>query len=401
MTKNLDSLEAYKLIFANPHSHHAYFTVLALSRTQSVFLLCPPLQLGLLRRQWKTCDLNFYKPNPFERLCQIILSIIYILFKLNTLSETNYLKIFNNIVQFMLAAKENYIFVRYQDYLNLALSLQIANLIDVCEIIINTDQNSVNRVSTLESVASADAIVYPTSLIAASLPVERPKIFLAPYGGDKALYRRGIKLRTIEKDTQQPFHRRQIIVAARANSFRKGLDIFLDALLKLDNFLGVDSSFSLTIQICGSIPAGQESYLYIEAQSKLARGNRIKISAAQLSPNDYLSAILRADIFIMPSRLEGSSPAALEALWLCTPSILSQSCGIDQFKHNEHGILLPALTPEALCDALISVINNPSILTLWKNNLMRDKSLYTWDRYLHSYKQILTSALNSHEHLSQ
>jgi glycosyltransferase involved in cell wall biosynthesis len=86
--------------------------------------------------------------------------------------------------------------------------------------------------------------------------------------------------------------------------------------------------------------------------------------------------------------LEGSSPAALEALWLGVPSVLSQACGIDQFKDGDHGIILSKVTPQLLCDALYSVIQCPIKLMTWRSSIENDISLYTWKSYLESYKCI-------------
>jgi glycosyltransferase involved in cell wall biosynthesis len=127
-----------------------------------------------------------------------------------------------------------------------------------------------------------------------------------------------------------------------------------------------------------------------KTKNHLSNNGIINISTKQYSQSAYLNLLSSSDLFVMPSRLEGSSPAALEALWLGIPSILSQACGIDQFKDGDHGIILSKVTPQLLCDALYSVVQCPLKLRAWRSCIENDISCYTWNAYLDRYKFILS-----------
>lgn len=81
-----------------------------------------------------------------------------------------------------------------------------------------------------------------------------------------------------------------------------------------------------------------------------------------LSRSDVLSLIKACDVFVMPSRTEGTPIALLEAAMLRKPILASRIGGIPELiTDGEEGLLVPADQPSALAEAL------------WK--LIRDKGL--------------------------
>jgi glycosyltransferase involved in cell wall biosynthesis len=212
---------------------------------------------------------------------------------------------------------------------------------------------------------------------------------LAPYGGDKINY--------LATKKQQPgvatLHDRElkgsILIAARANSYRKGFDLLIEAIQQLDLNWPIDVQHTLHIQICGDVAVGDLSRQLQALQKKLEGKGRISLHAGQLSLDAYQELLSRADLFVMPSRLEGSSPAALEALWTGVPAFLSEACGIDQFSSGRHGQLLHPNTAECLAKALMAVLLNPGQLVSWRKALQNDRSLFTWSNYLRILPEII------------
>ena len=156
-------------LFANPHSHHSYFTILALSQHCPVLLLCPPLQLQLLQGKWSQHNLSIKKPCVNEFCEQILVFIGFFLYKLKLLNENQYLGIINKCIEKLLYLNSIHIFAHYQDYLHLTAEARRRIEIDVCETIISTNENSQNLYSTIQAVASADIVVCPATSMAASL----------------------------------------------------------------------------------------------------------------------------------------------------------------------------------------------------------------------------------------
>jgi len=380
-----------KYLFANPHCHHSYFTVLALSQLHPVLCLCPPLQLQIIRGQWKTAGLKLQTSNFYERFYQHATLLSFFLFKLRAISELQYLSIFSWATNSLLLTMDGAVFVHYQDYIKLLPKTRASVKLDVCELIINAHDTAENRLSTVVAVTEADVVICPTSSIALSLPIDKSKLYITSYGGDKALFRAQEPVSLSTPSSRDYASRRTIVVSARANSFRKGIDIMLSALLQLSERLSAKGTIMFKIQICGSVSEGKAFRLYEEVKKKLHRQQTIELSAQQFTTNDYLKVVKNSDIFLMPSRLEGSSPAALEALWLGTPCILSQACGIEKFQQNRHGLLLSPLSSQPLCDALYELVLDPSLMKNWRRCLLRDSHLFTWAGYLESYKMALNA----------
>jgi len=379
-------------LFANPHSHHSYFTVLALSQLYPVLLLCPPLQLQLLQGKWSRHNLSIKKPCVNEFFAQVLAFIGFFFYKLKLINERQYLGIINKCVEKLLDFNSIYIFAHYQDYINLNAEARKRIKINVCEIIISINKNSQNLFTTLQAVFSADIVVCPATSIAASLHTSGTIPKIAPYGGNKLDYRRKLHRAEHSEIGNNIAFNKTILVCARANSNRKGLDILLDSLLLLNERLGKACSTFIDVRICGSVASGQDEELLQFTVKTLNKQSRISVSAIQYPQDAYIALVSTCDLFVMPSRLEGTSPAALEALWHGVPCILSMECGVDAFIHRRHGILLDSLTSTCLADALFDMVINPKDMIQLKNNLNKDKELFSWDIYLQAYRNILSDA---------
>jgi glycosyltransferase involved in cell wall biosynthesis len=142
----------------------------------------------------------------------------------------------------------------------------------------------------------------------------------------------------------------------------------------------IQGAISLRILICG--PVVNQAYLReITVLNQNISGLQLQIQTGQLSQDSYLDLLQEADLFVMPSRLEGTSPAALEALWMGVPAILSPQCGVDHFRADAHGRLIDPNTPENLAGILADILSHPQHLSDWRHQLEQDRGLYSWDSY--------------------
>ena len=81
--------------------------------------------------------------------------------------------------------------------------------------------------------------------------------------------------------------------------------------------------------------------------------------------NDTLNSFKACDVFVMPSRYEGTPIALLEAAAFGCPIIASHSGGIPEVvTHEQHAILVPPENPDALAQALIRLSRDRQLASL-------------------------------------
>jgi glycosyltransferase involved in cell wall biosynthesis len=100
------------------------------------------------------------------------------------------------------------------------------------------------------------------------------------------------------------------------------------------------------------------------------RGRVILIG--HLSRPDVLSLIKAADIFVMPSRTEGTPIALLEAAVLRRPILASRVGGVPELiRDEEEGLLVPADQPSALAKSLRRLIQDKGLAERLTENAYR------------------------------
>lgn len=376
--------------FANPHNHHSYFTALALSQSYPVLLLCPPLQIQLFCRKWSKKNLRLKTPSIKEFSVQMLALMSFILYKLSLMNESQYLSVIIESAKIILASKNAYIFVHYQDYIRIPAEVCKHVSLDICEIIISLGHNSSNQKTTYEAASSADIVVCPNTSMAEMFQKSGKARVIAPYGGDKSIYRQTSRRAAFPSSINDTEFKKSFLICARANTNRKGLDILLDSLLLLSKKLKYKSTPFIDVRICGSVAPGEDETMLKHTIKVLGKHSTISITAAQYTQNDYNSLLRASDFFVMPSRLESTSLAALEALWHGVPCILSKECGVDAFVDGRHGFLLDSLADTCLAEALYEIIDKSDLACSVRKNLAKDRDLFKWNNYLNAYKNILS-----------
>jgi glycosyltransferase involved in cell wall biosynthesis len=138
---------------------------------------------------------------------------------------------------------------------------------------------------------------------------------------------------------------------------RKGRWVFLEAAKRV---LGSHSDVSF-VWLTPTLPSESENRQISDFQL----GDKFRIVLSETLGNDRLD-VLRffriADIFALPSYVEGLPIALLEAMALGIPSISTSVFGIPEaVKDRETGMLIPPGDPGALAEAIVALRNDPAL----------------------------------------
>jgi glycosyltransferase involved in cell wall biosynthesis len=398
MTTSLDIRQLRTCCFANPFANHSYFTVRALASSADLAIFCPPLQLQLLLGQWNAKALRFVDLPLQSRLASILCVIAYLSFRSGLINHSFYLRIFRFLlIQYLDSLKTCRAFVFYQDYVADLVQALYPGSLRICELIIASDPSQDNHESTLAAIRSSSIVVLPTPSLADIDRRFHAQYVIAPYGGNKSQFYAAQRSTSDTKSfTSGNGHEfltdssASIRIIARAHSFRKGADILFGALLLLDSLLSSSGSqVIIDVLICGSI---SEPVLISDFHSTAGRLNstgRVRIKCMQLTQSSFSRQLASSDLFVMPSRLESTSLAALEALWHGLPSILTLECGVDVFEDARHGILLRDHKSLSLASAIHGFCVEPHKLHDCREFLAQDRALFTWNRYFQAYRELL------------
>jgi glycosyltransferase involved in cell wall biosynthesis len=111
-----------------------------------------------------------------------------------------------------------------------------------------------------------------------------------------------------------------------------------------------------------------------------------------------MSILKASDIFVMPSRYEGTPIALLEAAALARPILASATGGIPELVHHEeHAFLVPPGDPTALAQGLLKLTLNRGYATLLGQNAQqRIHQKFNLDSQVNATWQAYQKALDKH-----
>ena len=159
----------------------------------------------------------------------------------------------------------------------------------------------------------------------------------------------GIKIRVpIEKSP--PASIRRLVWVGRLTA-QKGLDLLFEALAKV---VAVGRDFRLEM-----IGSGPDMELLLEQCRQLRLGKRVRFTGA-LTKEAIRTKLAEADVFILPSRYEGMSNAALEAMEAGLPLVLSRCGGIDTYIDESIGWICEPDNVDELTVALLRMLDTPA-----------------------------------------
>jgi glycosyltransferase involved in cell wall biosynthesis len=131
---------------------------------------------------------------------------------------------------------------------------------------------------------------------------------------------------------------------------QKGFDILIDAFAKIAS--QIPDLYCLVI-------GGGEDREKLSAQIQAAGLNGRILLVGYYDRPQVMSILKYSDIFVMPSRYEGTPIALLEAAALARPILATCAGGIPELvKHEQHGWLVPTHDPEAFAQGFLKLALN-------------------------------------------
>lgn len=173
---------------------------------------------------------------------------------------------------------------------------------------------------------------------------------------------------------------------------QKGFDILLRALA----LLKTRNDFLVEIVGDGKDRADLEALA-----AQLGVGQRVCWRGA-LSPAEVLTALGDADVFLQPSRYEGLSNAALEAMSCGLPVIVTRCGGIDTYIDASRGWTAPIEDPQALAKKISMALETPIAKLRGMGNECRTLVEQEFDiepvarRYLDLFSRVIDKSREGH-----
>jgi len=112
----------------------------------------------------------------------------------------------------------------------------------------------------------------------------------------------------------------------------------------------------------------------------------------QVPHTEIVSHFRNADVFVFPSLFEGGGIVLYEAAGAGLGIIQSEACGTVVTPDCPSGIVLPAVSPEAVEAAIRYVVDDPARLEGWRRVSWEKRSRWSWDIYRRRVRTLLHHA---------
>ncbi|MCH8224043.1 MAG: glycosyltransferase family 4 protein [Chloroflexi bacterium] len=146
----------------------------------------------------------------------------------------------------------------------------------------------------------------------------------------------------------------RILYAGRL-SREKGIDVLLRAIA----ILPPDTRENVNVVVAGAGPADSELR---SLSATLGLEEQVRFAGIVSPGPDLLAEYDRADLFVLPSRIEGVPRALLEATARLLPVVATSVGGVPHLlRDGESGLIVPPDDPEAMADAIGRVIGDPTL----------------------------------------
>lgn len=385
--------------FINPYRNHSLITLYAISQASRVFMLCPPARLQIWMNGKAKNSLCLAKMSRQQSIIEWACLLLFLLFKIKVIGPDQYTKIFACLSDIFVEGERSTV-IYYQDYLHATNYKNRRIAKKICEFIIDVDKSDGNWQKSYAAIKAADLVIAPTSSMVEFISkYRRQGVVQAKYGGNYCDYistigRKSSKVKELESIKNDSKLSECLFIVARCNSYRKGVDRMFNAIRCLHEIIQKNVEIGHGVQRVHILIAGNivEKEYVRESRSlinSLKRCKLIGLEATHLSRYEYMEVLGYADLFIMLSRRESTSLAALEALHKCTPCLLTPECGVEGFIDGRHGRLINE--DGELADVLRSIVSKNGIndISRWKEFLKIEQDNFSWSHYINTYKELL------------
>jgi O-antigen biosynthesis protein len=164
---------------------------------------------------------------------------------------------------------------------------------------------------------------------------------------------------------------------------RKGQDVLIEAVHKLDRATRAKASFHLAGRIL-------DQEFFEKIRSRSSRLKNVEFTVA-LGHDEALSLLSKSDVLIVPSRDETMPIAILEAASLGKAIISCDVGGIGEWIRDDmNGLLVPSENPEALAEAIIHCARDPELVRqLGSTARQTFERHFTLDRFSERFASLL------------
>ncbi len=192
--------------------------------------------------------------------------------------------------------------------------------------------------------------------------------------------------RGAEKVGKEGDDRVRILFVGRVNEY-KGIDLLISATEEI-----VERGYrNIMVELIG----GGSPRLMRKFEGDVRRRNLEKYIYFSGIKHDVPSRLRRADIFVLPSRLEGLPTTILEALVLGVPVVASNVGGIpDIIQNGKNGLLVPPEDVKALSQAIMRLIDEGGLRKRLILEGYRTVPSYRWSRIARQYSSLYAKITN-------
>jgi glycosyltransferase involved in cell wall biosynthesis len=149
---------------------------------------------------------------------------------------------------------------------------------------------------------------------------------------------------------------------------------------------GVDLLIAAFAQACPDVgrlviagPEGEPGHLHSLNESARTHGvvDRTLFTGPLLG-DDKRSALVDADVFVLPSEYENFANSVAESIACGTPVVVTDRCGISEFVEQRVGLVIPRTT-EALTDALRRLLTDQTLRERFASGCPEVAARLSWD----------------------
>lgn len=183
----------------------------------------------------------------------------------------------------------------------------------------------------------------------------------------------------------RPHGSEPLVVCPRRLVHKNGVDVLLDAWPEVTRLTGA------TLVVCG---IGEEQRALEQRAERLGCGDAIQFYG--LVDHLLMPAILSsADLVVVPSRVEATSLAALEALACQRPVVASNVGGLPEVVDEAVGRLVPSESPAALAAAIVGLLRLPREEREAMGRLARQRVVERWSlgQFLDAHEAVYERAM--------